>query len=97
MNSNDPNVLLYSRGATTSLPNQFGGNHTTGWTYKLSSSYEFPLQIFLHGTLIWFGDILTLYGIAGFCILSLAGARLKNVRRIFWCWFAVWVSLRQSF
>lgn len=34
----------------------------------------------LHGTLIWFGDILTLYAIAGFWVLlGLVGARLRTV------------------
>ena len=47
--SNDPNNLLYSRsfGGTA---NQFGGNHTSIWTYKLNGTYEFPRQVFLHGT-----------------------------------------------
>src|SRR5207244_7829650 len=51
IDDNDPNVLLYSRGATIALANQFGGHHSSNWTYKLSGSYEFPLQIFMHGTL----------------------------------------------
>ena len=48
--SNDPNILLYSRGTTTAPANQFGGSHASNWTYKLNGSYEFPYQIFLHGT-----------------------------------------------
>jgi uncharacterized protein len=44
----------------------------------------------LHGTLIWFGDILTLYGVAGFCLLPFAGAPLRSVRRGLWQWSAVW-------
>jgi hypothetical protein len=48
--SNDPNILLYSR-MYTPTANQFGGNHTSNWTYKLNGSYEFPYQVFLHGTL----------------------------------------------
>ena len=48
--SNDPNILLYSRAPTSAPANQFGGHHATNWTYKLNGSYEFPYQIFLHGT-----------------------------------------------
>lgn len=47
----------------------------------------------LHGTLIWAGDILTLYGIAGFLILGLAGARLRTVCRNLWNWCLVWLLL----
>lgn len=47
----------------------------------------------LHGTLIWAGDILTIYGIAGFFVLGVAGARLRMVRARFWKWFAVWCFL----
>src|SRR5262249_51446602 len=47
--SNDPNNLLYSR-SFTPVANQFGGNHTSNWSYKLNGSYEFPLQFFVHGT-----------------------------------------------
>src|SRR5262249_15915318 len=47
--SNDPNILLYSR-SFTPIANQFGGSHTSNWTYKLNGSYEFPHQVFLHGT-----------------------------------------------
>ena len=48
--SNDPNIPLYSRAPTTAPANQFGGSHTSNWTYKLNGSYEFPYQILLHGT-----------------------------------------------
>jgi uncharacterized protein len=47
----------------------------------------------LHGTLIWAGDILTLYSIAGFLILRLAGARLKTVYSNLWNWCLVWLLL----
>jgi uncharacterized protein len=47
----------------------------------------------LHGTLIWFGDILSLYGIAGFFIVGFAGARLRTVRVALLCWAAVWIAL----
>jgi uncharacterized protein len=41
----------------------------------------------VHGMLIWFGDILTVYSLSGFLILSgMAGARLKTIRNrlVFW-------------
>lgn len=47
----------------------------------------------LHATLLWVGDILTYYAIAGFLILRLAGARLKTVCSNLWNWFLVWVLL----
>lgn len=47
----------------------------------------------MHGTLVWAGDILTVYGIAGFFIVGLAGARLKTVRARLWKWCAVWFLL----
>ncbi|MES2537666.1 MAG: DUF418 domain-containing protein [Pseudomonadota bacterium] len=47
----------------------------------------------LHGTLIWFGDILTVYGIAGFFLLPFAGARLRKVRMALWIWSAAWIVL----
>lgn len=47
----------------------------------------------MHGTLVWAGDILTVYGIAGFFIVGLAGARLKKVRARLWKWCAVWLLL----
>jgi uncharacterized protein len=34
----------------------------------------------LHGCLIWFGDILTLYGFAGFVLLRYDGVRLRELR-----------------
>lgn len=47
----------------------------------------------LHGTLLWAGDVLTLYGIAGMLILRLAGARLKTVCNNLWNWCLVWLLL----
>lgn len=47
----------------------------------------------VHGTLIWAGDILTVYGIAGFMILGLAGTRLRTVRARLWTWCALWFFL----
>lgn len=48
----------------------------------------------LHGTLIWFGDILTVYSIAGFCVLAgLAGARLRQIRNRLRIWTIVFVAL----
>lgn len=47
----------------------------------------------LHGTLIWAGDILTVYGLTGFLILGLAGARLSRVRAGAWLWAAAWLLL----
>ncbi|WP_353155320.1 DUF418 domain-containing protein [Herminiimonas fonticola] len=48
----------------------------------------------VHGTLIWFGDILTVYAIAGFWVLSgLAGARLHKVRSNLRVWSIVFIVL----
>lgn len=44
----------------------------------------------VHGTLIWFGDILTVYSLSGFLILSgLAGARVRRVRGNLQIWSAI--------
>ena len=40
----------------------------------------------LHGLLIWAGDILTVYGLTGFLVLNMAGARLSRVRFSAWAW-----------
>jgi uncharacterized protein len=51
----------------------------------------------LHGTLIWFGDILTLYSIAGFWVLAgLVGARLRAVTTSLRNWAIVFVVLLMS-
>lgn len=48
----------------------------------------------VHGTLIWFGDILTVYSIAGFFVLSgLAGARLRQLRNRLRIWTIVFAAL----
>lgn len=48
----------------------------------------------LHGTLIWFGDILTVYAIAGFLVLAgLTGARLRKVRKHLRVWTIVFLAL----
>ena len=48
----------------------------------------------LHGVLIWFGDILTVYAIAGFWILTgLANARLTKVRTHLRVWACVFFAL----
>jgi uncharacterized protein len=39
----------------------------------------------LHGLLIWAGDILTVYGLTGFLLLWMAGARLSRIRIALWC------------
>jgi uncharacterized protein len=47
----------------------------------------------VHGTLIWFGDILTVYSLSGFLILSgTAGARLKTIRIHLWVWLALFTA-----
>ena len=44
----------------------------------------------LHGVLIWFGDILTVYAIAGFWVLAgLANARLRKIRSHLRIWACV--------
>ncbi len=48
----------------------------------------------VHGTLIWFGDILTVYAIAGFFVLaSLTGARLRRVRNTLLIWGIIFFAL----
>jgi len=47
----------------------------------------------LHGLLIWAGDILTVYGLTGFLLLGMAGARLSRIRIALWCWAAAWLLL----
>ncbi|UUZ48901.1 hypothetical protein LP420_40730 [Massilia sp. B-10] len=38
----------------------------------------------LHGTLIWFGDILTAYALLGFWLVHYAGVRLSALRPVLW-------------
>lgn len=48
----------------------------------------------VHGTLIWFGDILTVYAIAGFFVLAgLTGVRLRKVRSNLRVWVIVFFAL----
>lgn len=47
----------------------------------------------LHGLLIWAGDILTVYGLCGFLLLRLAGARLWRIRKAAWLWAAAWLAM----
>ena len=47
----------------------------------------------LHGMLVWAGDILTVYGLTGFLLLRMAGARLSRIRIALWGWAAVWLLL----
>jgi uncharacterized protein len=47
----------------------------------------------LHGVLIWAGDILTVYGLTGFLLLNMAGARLSRIRIGLWGWAAAWLLL----
>ncbi|MET0963221.1 MAG: DUF418 domain-containing protein [Noviherbaspirillum sp.] len=46
-----------------------------------------------HGVLVWAGDILTVYGLTGLLIVSLAGARLARVCAALRTWCAVWLLL----
>ncbi|SNT18457.1 uncharacterized protein SAMN06265795_11644 [Noviherbaspirillum humi] len=46
----------------------------------------------LHGTLIWAGDILTIYGLVGFLVLGMAGAKLKTIAINLWNWSVVWLA-----
>lgn len=45
----------------------------------------------LHGVLVWAGDILTVYGLTGFLILGMAGARLSRIRANAWIWATAWL------
>ncbi|MNR82291.1 hypothetical protein D3C72_130470 [compost metagenome] len=48
----------------------------------------------VHGTLIWFGDILTVYAIAGFWVLAgLANARLRRVYKHLYVWLGIFSAL----
>ena len=47
----------------------------------------------LHGVLIWAGDILTVYGLTGFLLLGMVGARLSRIRINLWGWAAAWLVL----
>lgn len=47
----------------------------------------------LHGSLIWGGDILTIYGSVGFLIVGLAGAARERVGGNLWNWAVVWLTL----
>ncbi len=48
----------------------------------------------VHGTLLWFGDILTVYAIAGFFVLAgLTGARLHKVRSNLRVWSIIFFAL----
>jgi len=47
----------------------------------------------LHGLLIWAGDILTVYGAAGFLLLRLLDARLRAVRASLRSWGLLWLAV----
>ncbi|MGI4846893.1 MAG: DUF418 domain-containing protein [Janthinobacterium lividum] len=47
----------------------------------------------LHGALVWFGDILSLYGSAGFLLVGLAGARWRVIRLTLVFWLSAWLIL----
>lgn len=47
----------------------------------------------LHGTLIWAGDILTIYGSVGFLIVGMAGAARERIGANLWNWSVVWLAL----
>jgi uncharacterized protein len=47
----------------------------------------------LHGMLLWAGDILTVYGAAGFLLLRLPDARLRAVRASLRNWSLVWLTV----
>ncbi|WP_323744939.1 DUF418 domain-containing protein [Noviherbaspirillum malthae] len=47
----------------------------------------------LHGTLIWAGDILTIYGSVGFLIVGMAGAVRERIGTNLWNWSVVWLAL----
>ena len=47
----------------------------------------------LHGTLIWLGDILTLYAVAGLWIAGYAGVRLRILKKSLRLWAALFALL----
>lgn len=47
----------------------------------------------LHGLLVWAGDILTVYGAAGFLLLRLLDARLRLVRASLRNWVLLWLTV----
>lgn len=49
----------------------------------------------LHGTLVWFGDILTAYAVTAFWLVTMAGRPLSNVVKVteFWFWLNLLIML----
>lgn len=68
---------------TRSLKQQLGSWEAAQAAYRRRLRWLLVFGL-LHGFLIWSGDILTSYAVAGMLILPLAGARLSRVRN--WTW-----------
>ena len=68
---------------TRSLQRQLGGWEQAQAAYARRLRWLLVAGL-LHGFLIWSGDVLTSYAVAGMLILPLAGARLSRVRNRAW-------------
>jgi uncharacterized protein len=77
---------------TRSLKQKFGRWSDAGRLYRRRLKWLLACGV-VHGTLIWFGDILTVYAIAGFFILAgLTGARLRSVRSNLRVWSMIFFA-----
>ncbi|MBE3024939.1 DUF418 domain-containing protein [Janthinobacterium sp. GW458P] len=81
-------VFAYLFGAgfalqTRSLQRQLGSWEAAQAAYKRRLRWLLVFGL-LHGFLIWNGDVLTSYAVAGMLVLPLAGARLGRVRNRAW-------------
>lgn len=78
---------------TRSLKQQFGRWSDAERLYRRRLKWLLGCGV-VHGTAIWFGDILTVYAIAGFFVLAgLTGARLRSVRNTLRVWSTIFFAL----
>lgn len=78
---------------TRSLKQKFGHWSDAERFYRRRLKWLLACGV-VHGTAIWFGDILTVYAIAGFFVLAgLTGARLRRVRNTLRVWLVIFFAL----